>query len=173
MSEHIPEHAAQDSWPEQNIQPPRSNRRLIIGIITAGVLVAGGVVAAIVVSTGGSSNGSKITVHGQMAITDVEGFTADDPNTDSTSYGVTGPCHAITGFDDIADGTEVVVSDDSGHTLAIGHLGPGAFDSNGSCSFPFTLAVPAGKKFYGVTVSHRGTVKFPEGQVAHADVSLG
>jgi hypothetical protein len=179
MTGYMPTHSAQNEPelppipPGPAPRPPASNRRLFIGLITAGVVVIGGVVAAIVVATGSSSGSGKITVHGTMDITDFEGFTADDPNTDSSSSGVTGPCHAIGGYDDIAEGTEVVISDDGGKTLAIGHLDSGSFDANGSCAFSFTMTVPAGKKFYGVTVSHRGTVKFPEAEVTHAAVSLG
>jgi hypothetical protein len=39
--------------------------------------------------------------------------------------------------------------------------------------FSFATEVPAGKGIYGVTVSHRGTVKMSEAEVAYAAVSLG
>jgi hypothetical protein len=42
-----------------------------------------------------------------------------------------------------------------------------------SCVFSFSTEVPAGKSFYGVTVSHRGTIKFSEVEMAHASVTLG
>jgi hypothetical protein len=177
-SEFLPAHRAEDH--QASAQPPAeqaalqrpNNKRLFIGLGIAGLVVVGGAATAIAANLGGSA-GKSITVHGTMALTDIEGFTADDPNTDSTSNGVTGPCHALGGYDDIAEGAQVVFSDDSGKTLTIAHLGAGAFDANGACSFPFTATVPAGKKFYGVTASHRGTVKMSESEVSHAAVTLG
>lgn len=178
MSDYMPAHAG-GVWPEpqhQKFTPPAeqprpSNKRLFIVLGIVAVLIVGAVVGAIVATTGGAS-GRKITVHGTMVLSDVEGFTADDPNTDSTSYGVTGPCHTTSGYTDIAEGTEVVISDDAGKTLSIGRLGAGSFNSDGACSFPFTMTVPAGKRFY-ITVSHRGTVKMPEAEVTKAALSLG
>lgn len=80
----------------------------------------------------------------------------------------TDSCTGMNGYNDITEGAEVVVSDDSGATLAITNLGPGvpgkAFIFEG-CKFAFTASVPSGHRFYGITVSHRGTVKFTEQQM--------
>ena len=83
-----------------------------------------------------------------------------------------GACTGAGGFSDIGEGAQVVVSDDTGHTLTIVHLGAGS-GTIITCSFPFTATVPAGKGFYGISVSHRGVVKFSEAEVPSAALSLG
>jgi hypothetical protein len=82
-------------------------------------------------------------------------------------------CQGTDGYDDIQVGAEVVVSDDSGKTLAIGDLTTSTYD--GSCSFTFAVkGVPTGKKFYGVEVTHRGDVQFTEQQLkAGPTLTLG
>jgi hypothetical protein len=69
-------------------------------------------------------------------------------------------CRGTGGYDDIDEGTDVVVSDAAGKTLAIGRLRAGT-TKDGDCVFPFTVSrVPKSEKFYGVTISHRGTLNY-------------
>lgn len=83
------------------------------------------------------------------------------------------PCHEIgRGYDDIHPGAEVVISDDTGHTLAITNLGPGHVGDSYRCEFKFTARVAAGKHFYGVEVTHRGVVKFSESQLGDVALTL-
>lgn len=94
-------------------------------------------------------------MHGVTNITDVTGFDRLDDET----------CAGSGGYDDLAEGAQVTVSDAAGKTIALGELGPGkvvsAGDVVGGCQFRFTVKdVPAGQKFYGVEVSHRGVVRY-------------
>jgi hypothetical protein len=71
-------------------------------------------------------------------------------------------CAGRGGFDDVHEGAQVVLTDASGTTLAVGALLPGLIQSDG-CVFAFAIQnVPSGKGFYGVTVSHRGTLQYSE-----------
>jgi hypothetical protein len=121
-------------------------------------------VAIAALSACGGGSDATMTIHGKLTLT----ATVDDwyPGHD---------CSGEDGFSDIKPGAEVVVSDDTGKTLAIDALGVGAIGNIlEECVFPFTVNnVPAGKGFYGVTVSHRGTVKFREAEVASAQLTLG
>lgn len=85
-------------------------------------------------------------------------------------------CTGKDGFVDIAAGTEIVVTDAAGATVAVSHLSTGQIEfSTGVprlCIFSFTAQVPKGAGFYGVTVRDRGTVTFPEADIADGKVDL-
>ncbi|MEO3853704.1 hypothetical protein [Acrocarpospora sp. B8E8] len=69
------------------------------------------------------------------------------------------------GYRDIAPGTQVVVTDPAGKTIALGKLGGGQWSSR-KCVFAFMVReVPPGHQFYGVEVSHRGRLQYPAEQV--------
>jgi hypothetical protein len=77
-------------------------------------------------------------------------------------------CDGI-GYGDLREGTEVTLTDESGKVLAVGELA-----RTGACSFTFSLDAPTGKKFYGVTISHRGTVHYTEDELRHGlQLSIG
>jgi hypothetical protein len=82
---------------------------------------------------------------------------------------IIGDCSGF-GYSDIRSGTEVTLTDDAGKVISVGHL-----VSTGSCTWDFTLPdVPPGGKFYGVTISHRGTLHYTEAQLrANIHLSLG
>jgi hypothetical protein len=85
-------------------------------------------------------------------------------------------CAGQGGLNDLIPGGEVIVSDAGGRTLAIGLIiggTPGA--STTACTMTFEVdKVPSGKKFYGLTVTHRGTVQFTEaGLKAGPQLTLG
>jgi hypothetical protein len=109
-----------------------------------------------------SPTATTFTVSGSMVLHD--GFGAD---------GV--PCSGDGGYSDIAEGTQVVISDESSKTLAVGVLKAGRRDSNGRCKFPFeVLRVPTGQSFYGIEVSHRGRLQYSESQIRQGlQLSLG
>jgi len=69
------------------------------------------------------------------------------------------------GYDDIRLGAQVTVTDQSGKTIAVSELEQGMYTGSDMCVFPFKVKVPSGKKFYGVTVSHRGMIQFTEKQM--------
>lgn len=83
-----------------------------------------------------------------------------------------GSCMGSGGYSDIAAGTQVVITDDSGKTLTITHLEPGSGDQF-SCEFQFRADVPSGRGYYGVEVSHRGVVKQREVDLGGIAISLG
>jgi hypothetical protein len=145
----------------------------IAAIVTA-LMVGVGIGFAIGHLTAGGSNGgggpsqaagSMIHVHGTFTLTDSTGF--NHPS----DYGAT--CHGISGYSDIAPGAEVVISDDAGKTLSITGLDQGFVTANSTCQFTFTATVPAGLKFYGIEISHRGTVKETEQGMHHPSLTLG
>lgn len=88
-------------------------------------------------------------------------------------------CAGDGGYGDMKVGTQAVVSDAAGATLALGSIveakpevatdgSPGAE----GCTLRFLiLNVPAGQKFYGVEVSHRGRLQYTEAE-ARKDLSL-
>lgn len=95
-------------------------------------------------------------------------------------------CVADSGFDDIAEGNQVLVKNASAEVVALGELGPGEFafaqpinvpeevdiynvsvlgGDYYSCVFPFNLDnVPSGENFYSVEIGNvaRGEVVFTE-----------
>jgi len=78
------------------------------------------------------------------------------------------------GYDDIREGAQVVVTDASGATIAVGRLGFGSWKRNVGCVFLFELEVPGGHDFYGIEVSHRGRLQYPAEQLAAPlDLTLG
>jgi len=74
------------------------------------------------------------------------------------------------GYDDLHDGTEVTLTDENGKLLAVGQL-----TRTSTCSFTFTLEnVPPGRQFYGITISHRGTLHYSEQQLRQGvELSIG
>jgi hypothetical protein len=77
--------------------------------------------------------------------------------------GLGGFCaQAMTGFDDIHGGAQVVITDGDGKTLAVGRLADGRRVAPTVCAYDFAVdGVPDGEDFYGVEVSHRGKVQYP------------
>ena len=106
--------------------------------------------------------GGKLTASGTL------GLTAVNAATDDCSSG-TG------GYDDIHEGTSVVVYDSTGKKVAIGSLGAGkAYGSDGLCVFRFSVPdVPSGDGPYGVEVGSRGQVSFNESEASKIVISLG
>lgn len=89
----------------------------------------------------------------------------------------TGPgCEGAGGFDDVAIGTDVTVTDASGTVVAVGAIESSAarYDFKVGtqplgCDLHFRLTgVPAGKKFYGVEVGRRGVVRYDEAALARS-----
>jgi hypothetical protein len=86
-------------------------------------------------------------------------------------------CWGSGGYDDMKLGTQVVVSDAAGATIAIGAISdasPVLGDRTGDDGDPladgcelsfFVDGVPAGKGFYGVEVSHRGRLQYSEAEI--------
>lgn len=80
-------------------------------------------------------------------------------------------CVGYTGYTDITAGAPIVIGDQSGTTIATGQLAAGHVQGSGSglrCAFAFDIAAPAGKSFYTITISHRGTQTFSADQIKQA-----
>lgn len=75
-------------------------------------------------------------------------------------------CKGYQGYDDMDEGAQVKVAVD-GKTVGTGSLKQGTSTDNGySCNFAFEVPdVPAGSKFYSVTVSHRGSIDYKEDEL--------
>jgi hypothetical protein len=114
----------------------------------------------------------SVTITGTMALSG-EGF-------DQTGKSCTGK----DGYDDIREGTNVVIHDAVGKVIATGALDAGTpmdFDDMGGvlikpvpqhCSFAFSVPDVSAEKFYGVEVGHRGTVTFTAAQVKSGGLRL-
>lgn len=76
-------------------------------------------------------------------------------------------CVPDDGYEDIAQGAQVVVRDGSHKTIAVGRLGLGvnAADGGSSCTFTFSVKVPDAS-FYAISVSHRGSVSYSRSELA-------
>lgn len=83
------------------------------------------------------------------------------------------PCDAASGFEDVHAGTQVVIADEAGKTVALGQLDPGTLAGKAGqdvfslhCSFSFEVAdVPGGHPFYRVSVGRRGSQQFTAAQL--------
>ena len=82
-------------------------------------------------------------------------------------------CSGWRGYDDIHAGTQVVVTDPAGTTIAIGALGQGVprrdpVDTSRAteCRLPLRVAgVPGGHQFYGLEVGRRGKLDYPRDRI--------
>jgi hypothetical protein len=132
---------------EDNATPTHRKRWLVVGSC---VLVV--VVAAVIVLTTLGGGTSQLTAHGSMEVDDF-----------------TGSCLIDSGFSDIGDGTQVVVTNASSTVVGTAALSYNASLSKAlskiqpglsTCIYDFTVTVPRGLPRYGITISHRGTVWF-------------
>jgi hypothetical protein len=110
----------------------------------------------------------SFTVNGIMEIVGTAGDAYSPEEGDNN-------CSGAVGYQDIAGGTtQVIVTDGSGTTVAVGHLATGRVIADG-CAFKFKVqGVPAGKSFYKVEVGHRGAIQYTEKQMRDGiGLSLG
>lgn len=83
------------------------------------------------------------------------------------------PCTGGVGYDDIAQGTDVVVRDAAGKVIGTGQLGAGSVRGT-YCVFWFTVSEVPQETFYGVEISHRGVMTYTADQVKRPlEVALG
>lgn len=159
-------------WPPQ--PPPRNNRRLRNALAVSAWTIA--------VFAGGFAVGNWAPLNRSPADIPARASASSSPTTAGISVagslavkdrtGEAGqPCTTSDGYDDLAVGTQVTVSDEAGTVLAVADLGEG-LSTGSTCDFPFTITVPPGHKFYGFEVSHRGVIRYTEDQVRSGSVSL-
>ncbi|BBY62186.1 hypothetical protein [Mycolicibacterium helvum] len=134
------------------------------GFIAAVVLIAAGVGAYFgITALTGKDEKPPFTINGTLSLR------ADSVTT--TGLPPSFACAGKGGYNDIGPGADVTVANESGTLLAKGRL-DGSFGEKDWCVFTFTVSdVPAGAKFYKVTVSHRGEMSYTE-QEAHARIEL-
>jgi hypothetical protein len=142
--------------------PPRPRRRRSAFLLGVAALALVGVsVLATVLLMSGSKPKPLHAVGVMTLVGDSTNVTADG-----------GSCHGIGGWNDIMAGAQVTVTDAAGSTVAITQLSEG-IGTTDSCDFDWSAQVPAGAKFYGVEVAHRGRVQFtPQQLVTDASTSL-
>jgi hypothetical protein len=83
------------------------------------------------------------------------------------------PCEAADGFDDIHAGTQVVIADETGATVALGDLNGGNLQGTEGdpvftldCGFDFIVPdIPVGHPFYKVSIGRRGTQEYTAAQL--------
>lgn len=89
------------------------------------------------------------TVAGDIRLTSSRGW-------ETTTYGCTGSG----GYDDISEGTSVVLKTAAGSIVGMTKLEEG-YVSGGRCVFSWLMTeVPEGQRFYTVEIGHRGTLNY-------------
>lgn len=91
------------------------------------------------------------------------------------------PCTAAPGYDDIAPGSQAVVTDQAGTTIGFADLGPGMLIAGGDdfltdprCQSIFSVHdIPGGKSLYGVHVGRdsRGVLRYHPADI-HAPIAI-
>lgn len=113
-------------------------------------------------------------------------FTATGTLTVPSATGPGNSCVSESGFDDVGVGTQVTIANASGKIVATGRIKsskwaggrgePGSTMAGyGPCVFSFSVPdVPAGKKFYKLTISDRGTMTYSESELhREPELTLG
>lgn len=110
-----------------------------------------------------------LTVRGHLTLTD-----SDINWLVGTEVGDGNACEGMGGYDDIAQGAEVVVRDSQGDRVGVGHLGAGKGAGESSCRFAFSVSdVDSDSKLLSVEITHRGEITFKRAEAGAVDVSLG
>lgn len=119
----------------------RSNRTTGIATITVALLAAA---AYGIFGFGAETH----TITGDLSLTTANDLSAGDS------------CQGTGGYSDITPGTQVVVEDDTGKTLATSAFGPGTYDGT-SCVFQFTFTDVPKAAFYRVQQNgNRGVLQY-------------
>lgn len=162
--------APQTSPPDRPRIPSWAVALLAIGAL---IVVGLGVIVVVLLTRG--SDGSSTA----------KDESADEPDTFTVEGTVTltdsgvehsgQECYGTGGYNDMVPGTQVVIRDADGTSVAVGDLGPGTVgDYNVVCEFDFTVEdVPSGSSVYSVEVSHRGEISFKEAQAQDLALTLG
>lgn len=154
------------SLPETTRSEPARNRRrwpVLVALIIGAVVLAGvgaGVTLWLGADPDPPASSGTFDVAGDMVLPD-GGFGWGSHETS---------CTGSDGYNDIGPG-KVVVADVNGRTLAIGELSTSTVSKGVDgrligCSLSFLVReVPAGEKFYRVSVGRRGHLEFTQAQL--------
>lgn len=163
--------------PQGDWTPPKPKSKavpILAGVVTLLVLAIGGLTYALtrgpvdkkpVGTTATSAAPATFQISGTLTLTEGQFITIDD----------IGGCRGHGGFDDLTLGASVTITDAAGGVIGVSQLsGMNASDGmHGTCDLAFSVPnVPAGKGFYGVEVSHRGSVKYDEAKLKSGDIQL-
>lgn len=126
-------------------------RPILIALAVLALLVAGGATVLLL-----NRDAGTLTISGKLELVDQNLATFSDDT-----------CAGSGGYSDLRGGAQVVVTSASGGTIGLGQLGEGQWTTGSKlCTFPFSVEAPAGQGFYGVEVTHRGSVKYSEADLA-------
>lgn len=123
-------------------------------VLAVGAAVAVGVIVAIP---------DEHTVTGSMTVIDGEFLFAETGE----------DCENPPGFDDIHQGSQVIVKDEAGTTMSTSELGSGRIDGLG-CTFDFTLEGVGDAKFYSVELGRdaRGELSYSYDEMVESNWSV-
>ncbi|MEV4271918.1 hypothetical protein [Micromonospora aurantiaca (nom. illeg.)] len=150
------------------VPDPPHRRRRWPWIVAAGMVAAAVAAGAVTYILRSDTSTPAPATAATPTVRAVSGkLTLDDP--DGFSFGDGSGCAGSGGYDDIRPGAQVVITDKAGETVGLGKLGDGMFETGPgeplphACTFTFLVeGVPTGRGFYGVEVSRRGRVQYPE-----------
>lgn len=131
----------------------RRRKRRTLGLLVAAIVLvgSGGAVGVFLLT-------SKTDVVDALSPNMTVSGTVELALEDMVNWGTA--CEGRKGYADLKVGAPVVVTDAAGKTLAIGKIDE-AKEVDSQCVLSFRIAgVPKGADFYGITVSHRGTVQY-------------
>jgi hypothetical protein len=147
------------------------------------ILIAGALAVVLAACAGNAKSGTTPTtaetntINGTFALqgsalTGTEVEDSDTPNENFSTdkeLGLAGNgCQGTNGYDDIAVGLQVIVSDGSGTVIANSSLEQGQVVKDkfwNNCEFPFTVSNVPTAKFYKVQVGGRGQVSYSYDQM--------
>lgn len=188
--------AAEVNGEEGDELPPISTGRIFSRSFVM-LLGAVALVGLTVIGAFGLNRDEKKTITGSVVLFDASG--------DGIGGSLTN-CYGDGGYDDVDSGAQVLVKNGDGKILATTTLQSGTGQTAGDvlsdggvttttsyygygssflntvvrCTFPFQVDVPAGEKFYAVTIGsngHRGTLTYSKDQMAKndwkVDISIG
>jgi hypothetical protein len=141
-------------------EPRPSRTKWVVVLATAGVLVVAAAATVFLVVKPGQPKAK--TTAGQAQTHTVQTHTIAGTFTLSDAQDAASGClFPSLGYSDITAGAQVTLTNQSQTVLGTGQLGPGVADAAGaSCVFPFTILNVPRAAFYGLTVSHRGTLQY-------------
>jgi hypothetical protein len=127
----------------------------------------------VLVIVGGGLGVWRLVEHASAGNNTITGtFTLTDSSSNYSTLSDGQSCTGNSGYNDIAAGTEVQVSNQAGTILATSSLGAGTIQS-GTCGFPFSVSHVPNASFYQIEVSHRGYVTLSKSELQNNDWTAG
>lgn len=123
-------------------------KKMLIMVVAATAI--GGCANQVAAATKGSHTTPAATTHTVSGT-----VTLSDPNTAAAG------CIGLGGYSDISAGAQVTVTNQSQTVLGSTGLGAGVPDATStSCVYPFSFSDIPKASFYGLTLTHRGTLQY-------------